>query len=302
MNELIKNKIETKILDANFIKDYKNELLKKFEKINFNYENKYVYIIYFTTSKNNFFAKNQSKIFNNIKTRNSFINSKLIEINPNIIKLQEFMELLHRISNNDDTIGINIELPLPSNYKNYQTEIFLKINRYKDLDCLNPINYYEFLEKDKYKLDDIIIPSVANSVKIMLDYYNIDYSKKDIVILGNSLYTGFSIGALFLKFDSTVYLFNKHTKDIKNKSIIGDILISATGVINLVDKNYIKEKAYVIDVGFEVYNNKIYGDVNLEDLINKAQAVSIVPNGIGRICNFSTLLNLYKNLLRTNII
>lgn len=302
MNELIKNNIETKILDANFIKDYKNDLLKKFEKINFNYEDKYVYIIYFTTSKNNYFAKNQNKIFNNIKTKNSFIISKLIEINPNVIKLQEFMELIHKISNNDNTIGINIELPLPLNYRNYQTEIFLKINRFKDIDCLNPINYYEFLEKDKNKLDDIIIPSVANSVKIMMDYYDINYNKKDIVILGNSLYTGFSIAALFLKFDSTVYLFNKHTRDIKSKSIIGDILVSATGVINLVDKNYIKEGACVIDVGFEVYNNKIYGDVNLEDLINKAQAVSIVPNGIGRICNYSALLNLYKNLLRANII
>ncbi len=302
MNELMTNKIETKILNADFIKSYKQELLKKFEKVNFNYEDKYVYIIYFTTSKNNYFSRNQQRIFNNIKTKNSLINSKLIEINPNIIKVKYFIELISKISNEKDTIGINIELPLPSSYKEYQVEIFSKINRYQDIDCLNPINYYEFLSKDSNNLDEAIIPSVANAVKIMLDHYNIDYIKKDIVILGNSLYTGFSIGAMFLKFGSSIYLFNKYTKDIKNKSQIGDILISSTGVINLVNKDYIKNGAYVIDVGFEVHNNKIYGDVNLNDLINKAQAVSIVPNGIGRICNYAALLNLYKNLVRANFI
>jgi methylenetetrahydrofolate dehydrogenase (NADP+)/methenyltetrahydrofolate cyclohydrolase len=302
MNELMTNKIETKILNADFIKNYKQELLKKFEKVNFNYEDKYVYIIYFTTSKNNYFSKNQQRIFHNIKTKNSLINSKLIEINPNIIKVKDFIELISKISNEKDTIGINIELPLPPSYKEYQVEIFLKINRYQDIDCLNPINYYEFLSKDSNNLDEVIIPSVANAVKIMLDYYNIDYIKKDIIILGNSLYTGFSIGAMFLKFGSSIYLFNKYTKDIKNKSQIGDILISSTGVINLVNKDYIKNGAYVIDVGFEVYDNKIYGDVNLNDLINKAQGVSIVPNGIGRICNYAALLNLYKNLLRANVI
>lgn len=302
MNELMENKIETKILNANFIKDYKQELLKKFEKVNFNYEDKYVYIVYFTTSKNNYFSKNQQRIFNNIKTKNSLISSKLIEINPDIIKVKNFIELINKISNEKDTIGINIELPLPLSYKEYQVEIFLKINRYQDIDCLNPVNYYEFLSKDSNNLDEVIVPSVANAVKIMLDYYNIDYIKKDIVILGNSLYTGFSIGAMFLKFGSSIYLFNKYTKNIKAKSQIGDILISATGAINLVNKDYIKNGAYVIDVGFEVYDNKIYGDVNLNDLINKAQAVSIVPNGIGRICNYAALLNLYKNLVRANII
>jgi len=302
MNELMENKIETKILNANFIKDYKQELLKKFEKVNFNYEDKYVYIVYFTTSKNNYFSKNQQRIFNNIKTKNSLISSKLIEINPDIIKVKNFIELINKISNEKDTIGINIELPLPLSYKEYQVEIFLKINRYQDIDCLNPVNYYEFLSKDSNNLDEVIVPSVANAVKIMLDYYNIDYIKKDIVILGNSLYTGFSIGAMFLKFGSSIYLFNKYTKNIKAKSQIGDILISSTGAINLVNKDYIKNGAYVIDVGFEVYDNKIYGDVNLNDLINKAQAVSIVPNGIGRICNYAALLNLYKNLVRANII
>jgi len=302
MNELMENKIETKILNANFIKDYKQELLKKFEKVNFNYEDKYVYIVYFTTSKNNYFSKNQQRIFNNIKTKNSLISSKLIEINPDIIKVKNFIELINKISNEKDTIGINIELPLPLSYKEYQVEIFLKINRYQDIDCLNPVNYYEFLSKDSNNLDEVIVPSVANAVKIMLDYYNIDYIKKDIVILGNSLYTGFSIGAMFLKFGSSIYLFNKYTKNIKAKSQIGDILISSTGAINLVNKDYIKNGAYVIDVGFEVYDNEIYGDVNLNDLINKAQAVSIVPNGIGRICNYAALLNLYKNLVRANII
>lgn len=296
------NKIETKILDANFINEYQRDLLQKFEKINFNYEDQYIYIIYFSSSRNNYFVRNQQKIFNNIKTKNSLIKSKLIEINPEIIKVKEFIRLIKEISKKENIIGINIELPLPLNYKKYKTEIFSKLNMYKDIDCLNPINYYEFLSTDKDNLDNVIIPSVADAVKIMLDYYNIDYSKKDIVILGNSLYTGFSIAALFFKFDSTIFLFNKHSKDIKMKTQIGDILISVTGVINLVDKTYIKYGAHVIDVGFEVYNNKIYGDVNLNDLINKAQTVSIVPNGIGKICNYSSLLNLYKNLIRRNII
>lgn len=280
---MMKNRIQTVILKGDFYKylleDYRSKIRKKIKT-----ENYKIVIFYFGTKNNNYFSVNQKKIFEKVG-----FNVDLIHI----LYEDEFINLLKEVSNDERVLGINMELPLPFNFSRKILEL---INPKKDLDCLNPINYYDFLISRKEDLENVAIPSVANAVYLMLSHYGIDFQKKDVVILGNSLYTGLAIAHLLIKFDSTVQIINQHTYNIPEKCRKADIIISVTGKVNLVDSSFVKEGAVVIDVGFEVVNGKIMGDVDKESLMGIAKAVSAVPGGVGLLCNLSTVINLYKLL------
>ncbi|MCS7164833.1 MAG: bifunctional 5,10-methylenetetrahydrofolate dehydrogenase/5,10-methenyltetrahydrofolate cyclohydrolase [Candidatus Calescibacterium sp.] len=276
----MKNKTDTLILTGNFYSQLLSEYKQKITSI-LNKPEKYtIAIFYFKTKNNNYFSINQEKIFKQIG-----LNVKTIFTE----KESEFIELLTKYSEDKNVIGINVELPLP---KGFNLSNLSKISCDKDLDCLNPLNYYNFLINSN--IDSIIIPSVANAVLLMLNHYKIQFEKKDIVILGKSTYTGLAIAHLLLKFNSTVQILNEHSKDIKQKCKNADIIISATGSVNLINKEFVNPNSIVIDVGFEVVNGKIKGDVDIESIKGIVKAVSIVPGGIGKLCNLSTVINLYK--------
>lgn len=279
------NKIETILMNGYFYKEimlnYKNKILAVLGN-----PTKYkIIIFYFNQKNNNYFAINQRKIF-------EFIGLQVDSIKPSSIS--EFKYLLKSFSRDKKIVGINVELPLPPDYP---LDILKEIDYRKDLDCLNPLSYYQFLQSSKEELKNIVVPSVANAVLLMLKHYNIPFENRDIVILGKSTYTGLAIAHLLLKFNSTIQILNENTKNPHQKCRQAEILISCTGKVDLIDDQYITENSVIIDVGFEVVNGKIKGDVNLEKVKGIAKAVSIVPGGVGLLCNASTIINLYKLLL-----
>ncbi|MCX7758139.1 MAG: bifunctional 5,10-methylenetetrahydrofolate dehydrogenase/5,10-methenyltetrahydrofolate cyclohydrolase [bacterium] len=276
----MKNKTETILLKGNFYKEildeYKQKIISKLGDLS-----KYrIAIFYFKTKNNNYFSINQKKIFESIGLKVESIFTKT---------QKEFIGLIKQYSSDEKTVGINVELPLP---KNFDISCLYEIPVDKDLDCLNPVNYFNFMTIGN--IENTITPSVANAVILMMRHYNIEFEKKDIVILGRSLYTGLAIAHILIKFNSTVQILNEYSKDLKHKCKNADIIISATGKVNLINREFVNENSVVIDVGFEVVNGKIKGDVDIDNVKGIAKAVSIVPGGIGLLCNLSTIINLYK--------
>ena len=91
---------------------------------------------------------------------------------------------------------------------------------------------------------------------------------------------------------------NLFSKTKNKKAIISkaDIVISAIGKANLIKKEYLKENAIVIDVGTSYKNNKVCGDVDLSDVIDKVKLITKNPGGVGLI----TTTYLFKNLVKKN--
>lgn len=278
------NKTETLLLNGYFYKELFLDYKKKIIEILKDPSNYTIAIFYFKEKNNNYFMENQKKIFNQI-------GFKTLLINPE--NYEEFNYLINHFSKEKSILGINVELPLP---KNYDLIHLAKIDIYKDIDCLNPINYHKFLLSKKENLEHTLIPSVAQAVLLMLQHYKIPFEKQDIVILGKSLYTGLAITHLLIKYNSTVQIINEDSKGVKEKCKQADIIISVTGKTNLIDEEYVTSKSVIIDVGFEIENGIIKGDVNIEKVKGIVKAVSIVPGGIGLLCNLSTVINLYKLL------
>ena len=75
---------------------------------------------------------------------------------------------------------------------------------------------------------------------------------------------------------------SSRTRDLKEITGRADILIAAIGKPKFITSDYIKEGAVVIDVGIHRNaENKLCGDVDFDDVIEKVSAITPVPGGVG---------------------
>ena len=114
----------------------------------------------------------------------------------------------------------------------------------------------------------------------LLDYYKVDYTAKNIVIVGRSNLIGKPLFHLLLNKNATVTLCHSKTKDLGKITKKADILISATGCKHLITKDMVKTGAIVIDAGI-TREDKLYGDVDFENVKTKVSMITPVPGGVG---------------------
>ena len=202
-------------------------------------------------------------------------------------------ELLNKIEefNNDPLIhGILVQLPLPSHID--EKKIMEAINPAKDVDGFHPLNVGKiFTENASF------YPCTPYGILKMLDYYDIPVKGKNCVIIGQSNIVGKPLAVMLMNRLATVSSLNIFTKDVKSIAAGADILISATGKAHLIDENYVKDGAVVIDVGISNIGGKLCGDVNFERVINKVSKITPVPGGVGPLTVAVLMENTVKSAL-----
>ena len=134
---------------------------------------------------------------------------------------------------------------------------------------------------------------------------NIEVEKKHVVICGRSNIVGKPLAALLLQnqkgCNATVTVTHRLTQDLPSFTKRADILISAVGKPNFITKDMVKEGAIIIDVGMNRLNNKIVGDVDYENVFDKASRITPVPGGVGPMTIAALLSNTYKSYLQKQI-
>lgn len=186
-------------------------------------------------------------------------------------------ELLNKIDelNNDPLIhGILVQLPLPPHID--EKKIMEAINPSKDVDGFHPLNVGKIFTENA-----AFYPCTPYGILKMLDFYDISVKGKNCVIIGQSNIVGKPLAIMLMNRYATVSSLNIFTKDVKSIASKADILISATGKAHLVDDEYVKDGAVVIDVGISNINGKLCGDVNFEKVVNKVSKITPVPGGVG---------------------
>ena len=102
---------------------------------------------------------------------------------------------------------------------------------------------------------------------------------------------------LLLKENCTVTIVHSKTKNLKAECLKADILVAAVGVAKLIQADWIKKESIVIDVGINKVGEKIVGDVNFEEVKDKANAITPVPGGVGPMpiaCLLKNTLECFK--------
>ena len=191
------------------------------------------------------------------------------------ITQEELLSEVQRLNENNNIDGILVQLPLPSHID--ANEIIEAIIPEKDVDGFSSENVGKLSLNKPF-----ISPCTPKGVIKMLDSIKCDLRGKDCVIIGASNIVGRPMAMEFLNAGATVQVCHKETKDIKQKAKSADIIVAAAGVANLVNNEWVKEGAVIIDVGINrLEDGSMTGDVDFDDVKDVVSAISPVPGGVG---------------------
>ena len=135
----------------------------------------------------------------------------------------------------------------------------------------------------------------------MFEEYDIDLNGKNVVILGRSNIVGKPLIHCCLNKNATVTTCHSKTQNIKEITLNADILISAIGKAKFVTADMVKDDAVVIDVGINIGDNgKMVGDIDFENVKEKASFITPVPGGVGPMTIAMLMNNVIKATKRQN--
>ncbi len=273
------NIIDGKLLAENILKLVKNKVNEKFNQTNL--IPKIATVLVGDNPASEIYVKAKLKAAKKVE-----INTKLINIYKEITN-EELHNLIISLNNDISITGILVQLPLCNNLNEYI--VFKSIDYKKDVDGFGILNTGLL---NHWKSE--IMPCTPQGILYILKKYIKDLSGKKAVIIGRSIIVGRPMSSILIKENCTVTVTHSKTKNIKNECKNADILISAAGVPNLVKESWVKDNAFVVDVGINRVNNKLIGDVDFDNVKNKASFITPVPGGIGPL----TVANLMLNTLR----
>ena len=187
---------------------------------------------------------------------------------------QEVEQAVKELASRSDVDGLFVQMPIP---KKFDTDAILKhIPAEKDVDGLCAENLGKLLIGQK-----CLVSCTPNGIIELLKGYDISLEGKHAVVLGRSNMVGKPVSALLQKENCTVTMCHSKTVDVKNYLLQADIIVAAIGKANYVTEDMVKEGAIVVDVGINRVDGKIYGDVDFENVKNKASYITPVPGGVG---------------------
>ena len=231
------------------------------------------------------------------KESNIYINRKkkvALELGYNCIiiefnKIDSEEVITNRIKelNQDNNIdGIIVELPIPKEFN--QEKIINSISKEKDIDGLTKENNLSLINNKPY-----LIPCTPLAILDLLDEYKINLNNKKITIIGKSILVGKPLSIILNNKNIKHEVLDTKTKNIEEITKKSDIIIIAIGKKYFLKENMIKENTIIIDVGINSEDNKVYGDVDYNNVSKKASYITPVPGGIGPMTIYEAMNNIY---------
>lgn len=208
---------------------------------------------------------------------------------PEDITQEDFEEAFRNVNDNPDIHGILLFRPLPPHLD--EEPVRAAIHPSKDVDCMSPVNIAKVFSGD----DTGFAPCTPEAVMEMLDYYKIDLKGKRVTVIGRSMVVGRPLSMLLLKRHATITMCHTRTKELAKTCREAEILVAAAGRARMVSEDMTGEGAVVVDVGINVdEEGNLCGDVDFDNVQEKASFISPVPRGVGSV----TSSVLAKHVLR----
>ncbi|HOE77022.1 MAG TPA: bifunctional methylenetetrahydrofolate dehydrogenase/methenyltetrahydrofolate cyclohydrolase FolD [Bacilli bacterium] len=221
---------------------------------------------------------------NKIKSANFVgIEARLIKKDESITQ-EELLKLIDELNADVSVHGIIVQLPLPKHLD--ERAVIDRIDPDKDIDGFGVLNKGKLFSGMK-----CFQPATPLGVMKLLDAYNIPLKGKEAVVVGRSNIVGKPMGMMLLLRDATVTIAHRYTVDLKKITKEADILVVAVGKKNLITADMIKPGAVVVDVGINREGDKIYGDVDFDNVSQVASHITPVPGGVGPLTIAALLAN-----------
>jgi methylenetetrahydrofolate dehydrogenase (NADP+)/methenyltetrahydrofolate cyclohydrolase len=201
---------------------------------------------------------------------------------------QEALEALVRRLNQDREVhGILVQLPLPKGLDS--ARVLALLDPAKDVDGLTDTSAGALLTGGVG-----LVPCTPAGCIELLDRHHLPLAGKEVVVVGRSQLVGKPVALLALARNATVTVCHSRTQDLAAHCRRAEVLIAAVGVPRLVQGDWVRPGATVLDVGINrLADGTLVGDVDYEAAKRRAGAITPVPGGIGPM----TIAMLMKNTL-----
>ena len=204
----------------------------------------------------------------------------------------DLRDLIIDLNDNLDVNGIIVQLPLPPQFDALQ--ILSMISYHKDVDGFSPYNA-GLLQMNN---SEAVVAATPGGVYELLKDIPGGLSGKHALIIGRSNIVGRPLADLLLNHDCTVTVAHSKTVNLPLLCREADIVIAACGCPRLVKGDWIKPGAAVIDVGINRVDGKLVGDVDFDDVKEKAGFITPVPGGVGPMTVAMLLQNTWRAYLK----
>lgn len=188
---------------------------------------------------------------------------------------EEASELLRQLDGDSAVHGVLMFRPLPA----HLSEDRLKnlISPEKDVDCMSDLNLAHVFAQDKKGYP----PCTPKAVIEMLHYYDIPLKGKKVTVVGRSLVVGKPLAMLLLAENATVTICHTRTEDLAGECKRADIICAAAGSARMIGEDFVRSGQVVMDVGINVVDGELCGDVDYEKAAPLVDAITPVPGGVG---------------------
>ena len=216
------------------------------------------------------------------------INSQVIELKESLTQ-KELIDVIEGLNKNPEVDAILVQLPLPSHIDSLTA--LSSIDPRKDVDGLTPYNQGLLMAASH----EAIVPCTPQGIVELIKQEEPNLEGKLVSVVGRSLLVGKSVRLLLENYNCTTIGVHSKTRGAKDLCKLADILVVAVGKIGLIDADWVKKDALVIDVGINRdMSNHTVGDVNVSSVMSKTSRISPVPGGVGPM----TIIMLMKNCIR----
>jgi methylenetetrahydrofolate dehydrogenase (NADP+)/methenyltetrahydrofolate cyclohydrolase len=191
----------------------------------------------------------------------------------------EVIALVEQLNADERVDGILVQLPLPASLD--PRRVIGAVDPQKDVDGFHPLNVGRLWSRQP-----TLVPCTPQGCLILLKTVHADLAGAEAVVLGRSHIVGRPLAALLLAADCTLTIAHSKSADAAAICRRADILIAASGQPGMINGDWVKPGATVIDVGIHRIiapdgSSRLGGDVDFAAVRRVAGAITPVPGGVG---------------------
>lgn len=195
---------------------------------------------------------------------------------------EELLEAIEKLNQDSNVHGILLQHPVPSQIN--ERKCFDAIDVTKDVDGVTCTGFGQMTMGE-----EAFGSCTPAGIMRILEHYKIEISGKNAVVVGRSPILGKPMAMMLLNKNATVTICHSRTANLQEHIKNADILVGAVGVPRLIQKEWIKNGAVVIDAGYHPAEK--CGDIDLQDVDSIASAHTPVPGGVGPMTINTLILN-----------
>lgn len=212
------------------------------------------------------------------------------------INTVNFLEALDRLNQDPQTHGILVFRPLPGQLD--ADAVSRAIKPEKDIDCMSPVNAEKIFSGDP----NGIAPCTPEAVIELLKHYDYPLAGKNVAIVNRSMVLGRPLSMLFLAENATVTICHSKTADLPKVTAGSDIVVTGAGKAKYFGKEYFSGDSVIVDVGINLDQGNLCGDVDFDAVSEEVEAISPVPGGVGTVTSMILLKHVIQAMaLQKNI-